>query len=99
VCRASVSELRDSALEAVPAKRAAPCTPSLVHHKRQMDTLSPEQRSERMRRVRQAGTRPELVVRRALHAMGFRITVTVHSTVRSLEAPCATTEIVLGVLS
>jgi DNA mismatch endonuclease (patch repair protein) len=37
-----------------------------------MDTLSPEQRSERMRRVRQAGTRPELVVRRALHAMGFR---------------------------
>jgi DNA mismatch endonuclease (patch repair protein) len=37
-----------------------------------MDTLSPDQRSERMRRVRQAGTRPELVVRRALHGMGFR---------------------------
>lgn len=37
-----------------------------------MDTLTIEQRSERMRRVRQAGTKPELVVRRLLHAMGFR---------------------------
>jgi DNA mismatch endonuclease, patch repair protein len=37
-----------------------------------MDTLTPEQRSERMRRVRQRGTRPELAVRRELHAMGFR---------------------------
>ena len=37
-----------------------------------MDTLTPEQRSERMRRVRQAGTKPELAVGRSLHAMGFR---------------------------
>jgi DNA mismatch endonuclease (patch repair protein) len=37
-----------------------------------MDTLSPQERSERMRRVRQRGTKPELVVRRALHGMGFR---------------------------
>jgi DNA mismatch endonuclease, patch repair protein len=36
-----------------------------------MDILSVEQRSERMRRVRQAGTKPELWVRRLLHAMGF----------------------------
>src|SRR6185312_6802771 len=37
-----------------------------------MDILTVEQRSERMRRVRQAGTKPELQVRRLLHAMGFR---------------------------
>jgi DNA mismatch endonuclease (patch repair protein) len=37
-----------------------------------MDTLTPEQRSDRMRRVRQRGTGPELAVRRALHAMGLR---------------------------
>jgi len=36
------------------------------------DNLTPEQRSERMRRVRQAGTRPEMTVRRRLHAMGYR---------------------------
>jgi DNA mismatch endonuclease (patch repair protein) len=37
-----------------------------------MDILTTEQRSERMRRVRQKGTKPELVVRQSLHAMGFR---------------------------
>lgn len=37
-----------------------------------MDTLTPEQRSDRMRRVRQRGTGPELAVRRELHAMGYR---------------------------
>ncbi|HUZ13938.1 MAG TPA: very short patch repair endonuclease [Caulobacteraceae bacterium] len=37
-----------------------------------MDTLTPAQRSERMRRVRQAGTEPELIVRRALRALGYR---------------------------
>jgi DNA mismatch endonuclease (patch repair protein) len=37
-----------------------------------MDTLTREQRSERMRRVRQAGTKPELAVRHSLHALGFR---------------------------
>jgi len=37
-----------------------------------MDILTVEQRSNRMRRVRQRGTKPELAVRRALHAMGFR---------------------------
>ncbi len=36
------------------------------------DTLSPAQRSERMSRVRGKDTRPELVVRRALHRMGYR---------------------------
>ena len=39
------------------------------------DTLSPEQRSRTMARVRARDTRPELVVRSALHAMGWRFTV------------------------
>lgn len=37
-----------------------------------MDTLTPEARSERMSRVRGKDTGPELVVRRLLHAMGYR---------------------------
>lgn len=37
-----------------------------------MDTLSPAQRSQRMALVRCKDTKPELVVRRAVHAMGFR---------------------------
>lgn len=36
------------------------------------DTLSPEERSERMSRVRGRDTKPELIVRRLLHAMGYR---------------------------
>jgi len=37
-----------------------------------MDTLTPAQRSERMSRVRGRDTKPELLVRRALHALGYR---------------------------
>lgn len=37
-----------------------------------MDTLTPAQRSERMARVRGRDTKPELVVRRLLHALGYR---------------------------
>lgn len=37
-----------------------------------MDTLTPEQRSERMGKVRGRDTKPELAVRRRLHAMGYR---------------------------
>jgi len=37
-----------------------------------MDTLTPEQRSERMSRVRSKDTKPELIVRRLVHGMGFR---------------------------
>lgn len=37
-----------------------------------MDTLTPEQRSERMARVRGKDTRPEMIVRRLLHGMGYR---------------------------
>jgi DNA mismatch endonuclease (patch repair protein) len=37
-----------------------------------MDTLSPEQRSERMARVKGRDTKPELTVRRTVHGMGFR---------------------------
>ena len=37
-----------------------------------MDTISPERRSENMRRIRGKNTRPELVVRKTLFAMGYR---------------------------
>lgn len=36
------------------------------------DTLTPEERSERMSRIRSQNTKPELWVRRLLHARGFR---------------------------
>ncbi len=36
------------------------------------DTLSPEARSERMSRVRGKDTKPEMAVRRMVHAMGYR---------------------------
>jgi len=36
------------------------------------DTLTPPQRSERMSRIRGKDTRPEMVVRRLVHAMGYR---------------------------
>jgi DNA mismatch endonuclease (patch repair protein) len=36
------------------------------------DTLTPSQRSERMSRVRGQGTKPEMIVRRLVHGMGFR---------------------------
>lgn len=38
----------------------------------EMDTLTPEQRSERMSRVRGRDTKPELLVRRIAHEMGYR---------------------------
>jgi len=37
-----------------------------------MDTISPERRSENMRRIRGKDTEPELVVRRALFKLGYR---------------------------
>jgi DNA mismatch endonuclease (patch repair protein) len=37
-----------------------------------MDTISPERRSENMRRIRGKDTKPELLVRGALFAMGYR---------------------------
>ena len=37
-----------------------------------MDTLTPEERSERMSRVRGKDTKPEMLVRRLVHAMGYR---------------------------
>jgi DNA mismatch endonuclease (patch repair protein) len=37
-----------------------------------MDKISPEARSENMRRVRGRNTKPELAVRRILHASGYR---------------------------
>jgi len=37
-----------------------------------MDTLTPHERSTRMARVKGKDTRPELVVRRLVHALGYR---------------------------
>ena len=37
-----------------------------------MDTISPEKRSEVMSHIRSKDTKPEMVVRRHLHALGFR---------------------------
>ncbi len=37
-----------------------------------MDTLEPAARSEHMRRVRNRDTRPEMVVRRLAHRLGYR---------------------------
>tara|TARA_E500000318_G_scaffold45371_3_gene42862 strand:+ start:11601 stop:12026 length:426 start_codon:yes stop_codon:yes gene_type:complete len=39
------------------------------------DTLTPEERSERMSRIRSRDTKPELALRRALHRLGFRFRV------------------------
>jgi len=36
------------------------------------DSLSPERRSENMRRIRSKDTSPELVVRKLLHGLGYR---------------------------
>lgn len=36
------------------------------------DTLTPEERSERMSRVRGKDTKPEMIVRRMVHGMGYR---------------------------
>lgn len=36
------------------------------------DPLSPEERSERMSRIRGKDTRPEIIVRRLIHALGYR---------------------------
>lgn len=37
-----------------------------------MDKLTPERRSENMRRIRSKGMKPELEVRRLLHRLGYR---------------------------
>lgn len=37
-----------------------------------MDTLTAAERSERMSRIRSTDTKPELVIRRMVHSMGFR---------------------------
>ncbi|MDX1221182.1 DNA mismatch endonuclease Vsr [Sinorhizobium medicae] len=37
-----------------------------------VDTLTPDQRSERMSRIRSGNTKPEVALRRALHRLGLR---------------------------
>ena len=43
------------------------------------DVLTPEQRSYCMSRIRGGDTKPEMMVRRALHALGYRFRVHVRS--------------------
>jgi DNA mismatch endonuclease (patch repair protein) len=38
----------------------------------QYDPLTPAQRSERMSRIRSANTKPEIIVRKLVHGMGYR---------------------------
>src|SRR5579864_1430974 len=44
-----------------------------------MDALSRDRRSENMRRIRSKDTSPEIIVRRLVHAMGFRFRLHVTS--------------------
>lgn len=44
-----------------------------------VDIMTPEQRSALMSRIRSVDTKPELFVRRALHAMGYRLRTHVRS--------------------
>jgi len=37
-----------------------------------VDTISPDRRSENMRQIRSKGMKPEMVVRRLVHRMGYR---------------------------
>lgn len=37
-----------------------------------VDTISIKRRSENMRRIKSKGTKPEIIVRRLVHSMGFR---------------------------
>lgn len=36
------------------------------------DSLNPSRRSENMRRIKAKNTKPEMVVRRLLHSLGYR---------------------------
>lgn len=44
----------------------------MAQHIGPMDTLTPEERSERMSRVRASNTKPEMLVRRLVHGLGYR---------------------------
>jgi DNA mismatch endonuclease (patch repair protein) len=57
-----------SAFLALPTQGSLPTDSERVN----VDTLTPSQRSERMSRVRGKDTKPELLVRRLAHGLGFR---------------------------
>jgi DNA mismatch endonuclease (patch repair protein) len=44
----------------------------IAYSKFMADSLTPSRRSENMRRIRAKNTKPEMIVRRLLHAMGYR---------------------------
>jgi DNA mismatch endonuclease (patch repair protein) len=46
--------------------------PCMAANIKAVDNLTPEQRSRQMARVRNANTKPEFAVRRALHGLGYR---------------------------
>ena len=71
-----VFPIRRSKFTRTQAKRGA-CLPShgdgtAMDSRKRTDILSEEERSERMSRVRQEDTKPELIVRKYLFAKGFR---------------------------
>ena len=43
-----------------------------IKPEQRLDYLTPEERSERMRRIRSKDTKPEFKVRRCVHSMGYR---------------------------
>lgn len=53
-------------------KRRRILQPSRYRSKVVADTLTEEARSERMSLIKGSGTKPEMTVRRGLHALGFR---------------------------
>jgi DNA mismatch endonuclease (patch repair protein) len=63
----------------VIAERLKSCTiEQTVNKVRFVDTVSPEKRSEVMRRVRSKDTKPELLVRRLIHGLGYRYRLHAH---------------------
>src|SRR5215216_2136768 len=62
------SSLLGGALRIVPR----PARIRSMGHPSTMDKLTPAERSERMSRIRGRNTKPELIVRKLVHSMGFR---------------------------
>lgn len=44
----------------------------MMDEERRLDSLTPAERSERMGRIKGKDTKPEMVVRRLVHALGYR---------------------------
>ena len=60
------------------ARRQIECIPVPDRMRKMVDTLMPEERSHRMTLVRSIDTKPELIVRRLVHGMGYRYRIHRH---------------------